>query len=349
MKILHVMAGAESGGAENIFLESVLALHEAGLSQRIVTRDNNAFRLQQFRERGVAVDLAAFNLWWRPPTNAAIARAIEAHQPDVIEYWMGRAGTFAPASQRARSIGWYGGYYKIKRFKNCAYHVGLTKDLVRHIREQGAEADRIGLIHTYAEFPDTPPTPRESLNTPPDAPVVLALARLHWKKGLDLLLQSVAAMADMPRPPVCWIAGEGPLRADLEKQAADLGVNDRVRFLGWRDDRAALLAACDVVAFPSRYEPFGTVTVDAWAANRPLVAAKSQGPGAYVSHEQDGLLVEIDDVDGLTAALRRVLLDPDLAARLVVGGRAAYEAQFTKAAFVRDSLAFYEKVARAAG
>ena len=347
MKLLHVMAGAESGGAENIFLESVLALDDAGLSQRVVTRDNNDFRLTQLRDRGMTVDAAAFHPWWRAPTNGAIARAISEYQPDVIEYWMGRAGTFAPASHRSRSIGWYGGYYKIKRFQNCAYHVGLTKDLVRHIREQGAEEGNIGLIHTYAEFPETAPAPRESVQTPEGAPLILALARLHWKKGLDLLLQSVAQLADMPSPPYCWIAGDGPLRADLEAQAQSLGVSDRVRFLGWRDDRAALLAACDVVAFPSRYEPFGTVTVDAWAANRPLVAAKSQGPGAYISHERDGLLVEIDDLSGLTAALRRVISDPDLAARLVDGGRAAYQAQFTKAAFVRDSVAFYEKVVAA--
>lgn len=347
MKLLHVMAGAESGGAENIFLESVLALADAGLSQRVVTRDNNEFRLAQLLDRGVTVDAAGFHPWWRGPTNTAISRAIAEHKPDVIEYWMGRAGTFAPASHRARSIGWYGGYYKIKRFQNCAYHVGLTKDLVRHIREQGAEEGNIGLIHTYAEFPETAPTPRESLQTPDDAPLILALARLHWKKGLDLLLQSMAQLANMPSPPFCWIAGDGPLRADLEAQAQSLGVADRVRFLGWRDDRAALLSACDVVAFPSRYEPFGTVTVDAWAADRPLVAAKSQGPGAYVSHEENGLLVEIDDLPGLTDALRRVIADPDLAARLVGGGRSAYQAQFTKAAFVRDSMAFYEKVAAA--
>jgi len=68
----------------------------------------------------------------------------------------------------------------------------------------------------------------------------------------------------------------------------DLGLESRVRFSGWRDDRAALLAAADICVFPSRYEPFGTVTVDAWAAKRPLIAAAAQGPKAYVTDGTDG-------------------------------------------------------------
>lgn len=348
MKVVHVMAGAPTGGAENIFLESVLALDDAGVSQRVVTRPNNQNRLDRFRDRGIAVDLASFSRIWPYGTAAKVRRAIASHQPDVVEYWMGRAGLFAPAAHRARNVGWYGGYYKIERFKNCAFHVGLTKDLVRHIQEQGAAAENVGLIHTYAEFAEVAPTPRANLDTPEEAPLFLALARLHWKKGLDVLLKAVAALGARSNPPYCWIAGDGPLKAELEAQARALGVADRVRFLGWRDDRDALLAACDVVAFPSRYEPFGTVTVDAWAARRPLVAAKSQGPGAYVRHEEDGLLVEIDDVDGLAAALARVLDEPGLKQRLVAGGREAYDAQFSKDAFIRDSLAFYEKVAASA-
>ena len=95
---------------------------------------------------------------------------------------------------------------------------------------------------------------------------------------LPLILDAAARLPDL----FVWIAGEGPLEAELKAQCTRLGLDQRVRFLGWRNDRGALLAACDVVAFPSRYEPFGTVTVDACAASRPLVAADAVGPAAYV-------------------------------------------------------------------
>ena len=340
MRVMHVMAGAPEGGAENIMLESVCALAGAGLDQYVITRPDNQFRLDMFAEAGIGYGTCSFNLRWPFPTRRKIADAIMRFQPDVIEYWMGRAGQFAPAKHRARSIGWYGGYYKRERFANCDWHIGLTKDLLRHIREQGVAEDRSLIVHTYADFEDAAPTDRASLDTPADAPVALALARLHEKKGLDTLLDAAKAIDGL----YVWIAGDGPLDAALKAQAQALGISDRVRFLGWRNDRGSLLAACDVVAFPSRYEPFGTVTVDAWAASRPLVTADAVGPAAYVENGVSGLVVPKNDDAALAEAMASVIKDKALAAKLVAGGRAAYEAQFTKAVFIRDSLAAYEKI-----
>jgi len=345
MRVLHVMAGAEEGGAENIMLESVLALAETGIAQHVVTRPANTFRTGKFEAAGIGVSTAGFNMGWPFPTRSVLAKAIAGFRPDVIEYWMGRAGQFAPKAHRARSIGWYGGYYKLARFRNCEWHVGLTIDLLRHIREQGVAEDRAVIIHTYADFVGAEPASRAALNTPEGAPVALALARLHEKKGLDTLLEATAKIPGL----YVWIAGDGPLEAELKAQCSALGLDDRVRFLGWRNDRGALLAACDVVAFPSRYEPFGTVTVDAWAASRPLVAADAVGPAAYVKDGINGLLIPKNDVDALANALSRVITDKVLAEKIVAGGRASYEAQFTKAVFQRDSRALYERIRAHAG
>lgn len=340
MRVLHVMAGAKEGGAENIMLESVLALAEAGVEQAVVTRPDNKFRLKKFRDAGVRIETAGFSRLWRTPTRQTIAGVIREFKPDVAQYWMGRAGEFATGSFRAKSIGWYGGYYKLERFANCAWHVGLTRDILRHIREQGVPDNRSAIVHTYAEFAGVAPADRAALATPKDAPVALALARLHEKKGLDTLLEAAAKMPGL----YVWIAGEGPLEEELKAHSTRLGLDDRVRFLGWRNDRGALLAACDLVAFPSRYEPFGTVMVDAWAASKPLVAADAAGPAAYVEDGVNGLLTPKDDADSLAKAMGRVISEPDLADRLIAGGRATYDASFTRKAFVRDSLAFYERV-----
>jgi len=340
MKVMHVMAGAATGGAENIFLESVVALAEAGVEQYVVTRDNNDFRLQTFEQLGIPVSIASFHRYYRFGTQRTINSAIERFQPDVIEYWMRRAGTFAPRKYHARNVGWYGGYYQRSRFKHCDWHVGLTPDLLRHITDAGVPKDKAAIIHTYADFKSALPTDRATLDTPRDRPVLLALARLHWKKGLDVLLD---ALAEVPAA-YCWIAGDGPLRDQLETQARLLGIEDRVRFLGWRDDRDQLLAACDIVAFPSRYEPFGTVTVDAWAARKPLIAAASQGPGAFVKDGQNGLLIPINDTEALIDAMRRMIANPALRQQCVEGGTRSFNELFTKEVFIRDSLAFYEKV-----
>ena len=323
-------------------LESVLALSDAGVEQAVVTRSSNPFRLDSIRARGVRVETAGFNRYWPFPTRSIIARTIRNFRPDVIQYWMGRAGEFAPKAYRLRSVAWYGGYYKPARFRNCEWHVGLTQDLLRHIRDQGVAENRSAIIHSYADLAGEAPADRAQFSTPANAPVALALARLHEKKGLDTLLDAAAMVPGL----YVWIAGEGPLEAELKARCTKLGLDDRVRFLGWRNDRGALLAASTLVAFPSRYEPFGTVTVDAWAAGRPLVAADAVGPAAYVVDGVNGLLVPRNDPAALAQAMRRVIEEPGLAAKLVAGGRASHEATFTREAFVRDSLAFYGRVAK---
>ncbi len=341
MRILHVMAGAKQGGAENIMLESVLALQShKDIEQAVLTRSDNKFRIEQFEKSGIKTKTANFDRLIKWPTKRALNNLIKDFRPDIIQYWMGRAGEFAPAKYRAKSIGWYGGYYKLQRFKNCDWHIGLTRDLCRHINEQGVSKEKIGLIHTLADFKTDAPANRELLNTPEGAPVALALARLHEKKGLDTLLQATAKIPDL----YVWIAGEGPLEAELKAMSAKLGLDERVRFLGWRDDRDALLAACDLVAFPSRYEPFGTVTVDAWAAGRPLVAADAVGPAAYVKDGINGLLIPKNNVEALALAMQKIITDKKLAKKLVKGGQETFKKTFTKQAFINDSIEFYSKV-----
>lgn len=343
MRVLHVMAGAAEGGAETMMVDSALALAEAGLPQHVLTRADNPHRLERLRDAKIDVTTASFDKLWRMPTAAALQYCIEQLRPDVLHFWMGRAGSYAPRAWADRSLGWYGGYYKLNRFKHCGWHAGVTSDISRHILEQGAPSERVVTLPVFTRIAPAPPVDRASLRTPDEAPVVLALARLHWKKGLDVLLH---ALAEMPGV-YGWIAGAGPLETDLHNLAEALGLADRVRFLGWRNDRAALLAACDVVAFPSRYEPFGAVTIEAWAARRPLVVADAAGPAATVTHEENALLVPRDDAAALAAALRRVLDEGDLAARLTHHGWRDYHARFTEQAFVRSALALYERMCKA--
>jgi len=343
IRILHVMAGGSVGGAENIFQEDVLALADApGLTQAVVTRPV-PHRVESFKAKNIPVYSAGFSKWWPFPTKAAIRKAVKEFKPDIIQYWMGRAGQFSVTGPHT-NVAWYGGYYKrAKRFADCTHHVVLTKDLFRHVVESGANQNDVSIVHTMAAFPDhITPAPRAELDTPEDAVVLLALARLHWKKGLDVLIKS---LVNLPRC-VAWIAGDGPLKEELKILAQETGVADRVKFLGWRTDRERLLAACDIVAFPSRYEPFGTVMVDAWAMKKPLVVADAQGPAAYVENRKDGMLIPKDSVEAFVSAVKEVINDKALAQTLVENGWKKYQETFSKEAFLRDSMNLYQKLAR---
>ena len=202
----------------------------------------------------------------------------------------------------------------------------------------GVPQDHAHFIPTFPDITDLPPIDRASLTTPPDAKVLLALSRLHPKKGLDTLL---TALKDLPDC-IAWLAGDGPLRRELETLATKLGVIDRVRFLGWRTDRAALLRAADICVLPSRYEPFGTVILEAWAAKTPLVACASAGPAAHVEDGTTGLLTPIDDAQALQAALRQALDNNDLRHHLIAQGYAAYIKDYTRESVTRQWLEFYK-------
>ncbi len=144
--------------------------------------------------------------------------------------------------------------------------------------------------------------------------VLLTLASLVHRKGLDLLIEALARLAAPDT--VALVAGEGPERGALEALARRRGVGDRVRFLGRREDKAELLKACDVLVLPSRHEGLGVAALEAMAASRPVIAGRVGGLAEAVVHQRTGILFEADDIDGLARAIEQLRADPELASRL---------------------------------
>lgn len=347
MRILQVMAGAEHGGAETAFADMCIALAQTGAEIEIVTRAARD-RNRRLEQAGLRVHVLPFGGRLDLYTPWKLSRIVRAFRPQIVQTWMSRAAMHARRWKPSLDIPPYavvsrlGGYYGIKYYKNTDYFTTITPDIRHYLIREGVHPDRVRHINNFAETDadDIAPVSRADLDTPAGAPVVLFLGRLHAAKAVDILLR---AFAEVPGA-YLWIAGEGPDRAELERLSAELGPGNRVRFLGWRDDRGALLRACDLLVFPSRYEPFGTVFVQGWVYQKPLVAALSDGPRQYVRDGEDGLLVPVDDAPALAAAMRKVLADPPLAARLAAAGHARYLAEFTRARTVAEYLDFYRGI-----
>lgn len=343
MKILQVMAGADHGGAETAFVDMCIALHEAGMTVEVVTRANDV-RVPQLSKAGLKVHTLPFGGAIDVFTTWKIGKIIRDFSPVIVQTWMSRAAQKTPhwtdikTPQRYLVVSRVGGYYKVKHFKNTDFFVTITPELKDMLANGGIHPDRIRFINNFAEteIVETP-VRKADLGTPEDAPVLLALGRLHENKAHDILIRAVAQMDGV----YAWIAGEGPARVELEKLAVELGVADRVKFLGWRTDRAALLQACDICSFISREEPFGTVFVQAWAQNKPVIVSDADGPRQFCRDGSDSLVVPRDDVDAFTAAVQRLLADPALRARLVENGYARYKNDFTKQACVSAYLAYF--------
>jgi len=342
-RVLNLMAGAAQGGAEAFFERLVAAFARTGLDQRVAIR-RDAGRAGRLRAVGIQPIELAFGGPLDLATPLALAAEMRAFDPDVALAFMSRAAAKLPrhwlGGARTVRVGRLGGYYDLKYYRRCDRLVANTRDILDWIVRQGWPAAKADYLPNFVDSVRRPAVVRADLDTPGDVPLLLALGRLHANKAFDVLLE---ALAHLPRAHL-WIAGTGPLEADLKAQAARLELGSRVRFLGWRQDVPALIAASDAVVCPSRHEPLGNVVIEAWAHGRPVVAAASAGPAALIRHGENGLLAAIDDAGALAGALDRILGDAALRHRLALAGEAAYQAEFTEEAVVRRYLDYFDAV-----
>ncbi len=340
MRILHVIAGAPTGGAETFSTDAILALAAQGVQQHVICRPH-PIPLRRFADAGVPVTPLSFSQVTRVTgAPGRIRRLAQDFQADAVHAWMGRAASFIPANMPCPVIGWFGGYYALKYYRTSGYYIAITPDMRRYLIEAGAPADRVFLCHTFGTLPDSPPVARRDLDTPDDALALLILSRMHKKKGIDTALE---AMQSLPNA-VLWLAGDGPERTTYQALAGTLGVADRVRFLGWRTDRKSLLEACDICLLPSRYEPFGTVIPEAWSMRKPLVTTPADGARQFVTDGENGLIFPIDDPAALASTVMRISADPALASRLATNGYDTYTCLFSQDVVVRGLQHIYAQV-----
>ncbi|MFI7443327.1 glycosyltransferase [Nonomuraea indica] len=173
-------------------------------------------------------------------------------------------------------------------------------------------------------------------------PVVACVARLSAEKGHRHLLDAMAVLAHRGRPCTLVLAGDGPERASLEKQAAAAGVD--VRFLGATTGGAGLLARADVVVLASLTEGLSNAVMEAMAAGRPVVATSVGGNPELLDGR--GLLVPPADPAALAEGVTRLLDDRDLAAGLASAARAWAGKNLDPHAMADEHLRLYERLLR---
>jgi glycosyltransferase involved in cell wall biosynthesis len=340
MRILHVMLSKVNGGAETYACDVIAKLHEAGFDQCVVMYED-APRFAGLKALEVRMAPSPLSVPLAPVQRFMLRGLIAREKPDIVQTWMRRGASLV--GQGAQPvIGWFQGYNDPRYFKSCDLLVGVTRDVVAHMVKNGVPPERTRYIPTFPVIEPAPPVDRASLSTPADAPLLLLLSRMHERKGIDTFLQAFAGLPEC----YAWLAGDGPLQAQMEKLAKDLGVWERVRFLGWRTDRSALLGAADICVLPSRYESFGTVILEAWASRTPLVACAAQGPAAHIADGVNGLLAPVDDHAALRSAIQRVVADEALQKSLAANGFETYHRDFTPEAVAAQWIGFYESVTR---
>ncbi|GJM23026.1 MAG: glycosyl transferase [Planctomycetota bacterium] len=286
---------------------------------------------------------------------------LRADKPDLVHLhtgranWLGgwaarRAGIPALSTRRmdrTLKVGWATRTTYSKLVRRV---VAISPAVQRVLHEAGVPPAMTSVIWSSVDVNALRPVRsrdkiRAELGIPDGELLLLGVAQLTHRKGYDLLLDALAALPSHELPP--WrllLAGEGPALAELSQQATRLALDERVRFLGARDDVPDLHAAADVFLMPSRSEGLGIASLEAMAAGTPVLAAQVGGLAEAVVHEETGLLVPPEDVPALSAALQRLLRDDDLRARLAAAGPRRIAETFSAETMVDSYVALYDDI-----
>lgn len=205
----------------------------------------------------------------------------------------------------------------------------------------GVSSDQVRVILNAADPLEFHPGAfdRAALGLPVDVPLALFAGDIRTpRKNLDTVLRSLVGVSGLHLAVVG--AREGSPYPDM---AARLGVGERVRFLGFRRDMAALMRAVDVFVFPSRYEPFGIVVLEAMASGIPVVIAATVGAAEVVTPECGVVLPDPEDATEMTCHLNRLVGDAALRHSLGQAARVVAETQ-TWDGMAEKYLRLYEEI-----
>ncbi|HEX8208999.1 MAG TPA: glycosyltransferase [Longimicrobium sp.] len=317
------------GGAERATVSLLAGL--AGRGHRVLLFCATERVEAHARDRGVATERAVLGGDTMIPHAFRFAAQLRRHRPDVLV-----VGTFkkmllaALAARMARVprvVARIGLETDTPRSRKYRFVVGRwidavvlkSEDMRQRYLEAGIDPRRLALIPGGVALPPRRlPSGgvRRALGIAPDALVVGAAARLARQKRLDRLLHAFAAL---PADVHCIVAGEGGKRAELQSLAAELGVAERVHFLGLREDVADVLDALDVYVITSDREGMSNSMMEALAAGVPVVSTDVSGARDALAPLPDGRrpgeVVGFDPAE-VAAALHRVLASPALRAEM---------------------------------
>ena len=227
--------------------------------------------------------------------------------------------------------------------------IAVSEDLRRELIDRtGINPGLVITIPNGIEVPARMPSGstvqfRRRLNLPPLGRLVGTVARLAPQKGLADFLNAAAILC--PNTSTSFVvAGDGPLREILENQKHNLGLANRVFFLGHLEDVPSLLRALDIFVLPSLTEGFPLSLLEAMAAGLPVVATRVGGVPEIVSHGVTGLLVPPGSPDVLAGAIQELLENHDLAAAMGQAGRYRVAHSFSLDAMVDRTLEQYQQV-----
>jgi glycosyltransferase involved in cell wall biosynthesis len=335
LRIIQYITPSQIGGAE---------LHVAALSERLRARGHEVLVVCP-RGRPLAAELAARGLPTRTPrtagkldpvTLARLVRWLRRGRIDVIHTHLSTAsllGSLAAHIAGVRSLATVHGLNTRTCFRFADRIIAVSHAVKRHLVAQGIPDGRVTVIHNGVDLRSLARASstgclRQRWGITEEAPLLVTVGRLVPTKGHRDLLQALHLLVQDPR----WqelrllVVGTGVLLGQLQAEAQQAGLADRVIFTGFQRDVLPFVHAANVFVLPSVQEGLSLSALEAMALGKPVVACRVGGTPEVVADGETGLLVSPGRPEELAAALVRLLMYPEAAERMgALGERRARE------------------------
>lgn len=354
-----IITELDRGGAEQQFVQLAIGLLHKGWEVRVVCLGPRAELCDQLEEQGIIPHcLGARSARSTLSVLKQLVENIRSFQPEIIQTFLFHANILGrlAAFRAGRSIVVCGLRVAERQAHWHGWVEWLTASLVTRwvcvsegVRQHAAknwklDQTRLVVIPNGIEidrWKNAIPFTRADLDLPSDAIMLFSAGRLDVQKGMDILLEAFGKVApEWPRLHLV-IAGEGPLRKELElHKGTQSPANGRVHFLGQRNDIPRLMASCDLFVLASRWEGMPNALLEAMATGKPCVATNVEGSsellgyGQAGEHAQRGWLVPINDPETLAEAIDKAISSETRSTEIAKSAQAYIEKQLTTQATI---------------
>jgi glycosyltransferase involved in cell wall biosynthesis len=368
-RIAYVIGELGTGGAEYQLFELVRGLDRARFAPTVFALATGGYWAERIGALGVPV----VELPSRHSMELGRLRRLRRHLRELAPHvlhtvlWSGNAygrlaalGLDIPVVITAernviRRPGWQRLVERLLDATTDRYLVNSAAIVEELTTRGGLPRAKMDVVHNGIDLATVPPfdpdrsRARAALGFDPARRLVAQVGRLEPQKDYPTYLAAAARVAARVPDVDFLVVGDGRLRAELEREAARLGVAERVRFTGVRHDVPALLGAVDVLALTSRWEGLPNVVIEAMASGAVAVATDVGGALELVVPDETGIVVPVGRPDVVADGIAGLLDDSARARRMALAARRRIEERFTVAAMVARTTAVYDACLRAAG
>lgn len=225
-------------------------------------------------------------------------------------------------------------YWLVGKFFNYMTDLVIVNSRfeMNRLVKNGLSRDHVNVIYNCINV-DFPHELKKNRN---NHPVVASVSRLASQKGIEYFLEAAKTVLQKMPDVHFLIVGDGPLKNRLQQKAVGLGIDDAVEFAGFKKDMREVYPAIDILVFPSLWEPFGNVAVEAAAYSVPVIASNVGGIPEAVADGKTGILVPPGKTDKLAEAILYLLRNPDFSHRMGQAGRERVMRNFTSDHLIKE-------------